>query len=404
MPLQDFSTHAQLRVALVSGCLKLGGSTTFLCNLGGELTRRKIPVEVWSFEQENPLGADFDRLGVRVHTQDERKFIYEDRLAAILAELTTFQPTCVVGCLASVSFEVFRYLPTGIFRIGMVQSHDPGVYQMVKFYGPHLDAMAAVSDTIKQTLASMPEFAHTRIEYLPYGVPMSENKRELAFPPARPLRILYLGRLEQEQKRVRIFPEVLAQLNASGIPFHWTVAGEGPDRSFLQSAMQSAPNQTVSFPGKILYGDVPKILSEHEVFLLASDYEGLPLSLLEAMGCGLVPVVSDLGSGIREVVDDSTGKRVGVADIEGYARAIIWLHQNRGEMERMAANGRSRVLKEFSVPAMTDRWLKVFPQTFPPGIQWAPSGSITAPLPAETNIRFSVAGKLLRRLVFKLRR
>ena len=62
--IQDDSHSFPLRVALVSGNLTLGGVTTFLCNLGGELIRRKIPVAVLSFEKENPLAADFQRLNV----------------------------------------------------------------------------------------------------------------------------------------------------------------------------------------------------------------------------------------------------------------------------------------------------------------------------------------------------
>ena len=51
-----------MRVALVSGGLKLGGSTTFLCNLAGELVRRRIHMEVLSFELDNPLKSEQMRL------------------------------------------------------------------------------------------------------------------------------------------------------------------------------------------------------------------------------------------------------------------------------------------------------------------------------------------------------
>ena len=110
-----------------------------------------------------------------------------------------------------------------------------------------------------------------------------------------PLRILYLGRLAREQKRVQLFPEILKQLCASGMPFHWTVAGEGEARSFLEANMKPVPpTQTVSFTGPIRYADVPSVLKEHDICLLTSDYEGFGLGVAESMGYGLVPVVSDL--------------------------------------------------------------------------------------------------------------
>jgi glycosyltransferase involved in cell wall biosynthesis len=177
-----------------------------------------------------------------------------------------------------------------------------------------------------------------------------------------PLRILYLGRIYREQKRVHLFPKILEMLQKSGIPFQWTIAGEGHDRVELEPLMRSpAPHQRVEFIGPVSYSDVGKILNTHDVYLLASDYEGLPLSMLEAMGNGLVPVVSDLESGIRDVVDAGNGTLVSINDVEGYAQAIIHLHQHRDELAVKSAAAKARVQTEFSVGAMTDRWLQVLP-------------------------------------------
>jgi glycosyltransferase involved in cell wall biosynthesis len=238
---------------------------------------------------------------------------------------------------------------------------------------------------------------------LPYGVPIPPDEHLAARCFDRPLRILYLGRLMQVQKRVRLFPAILEQLKSSGLPFHWTIAGEGPEREFLERTMTGAPpQQTVSFPGKILYADVPRLLSEHDVFLLASDHEGLPLSLLEAMGQGLVPVISDVESGVREVVDAGNGIRVPVDDTSGYARAIIHLHEHRDELAAQSAAARERVKKEFSVAAMTDRWLAAFPAAQRPVAPWPKRWKIAAMLATDQSSRYSPRLRVLRRLAKKI--
>jgi len=392
------------RVGLVTGGLVLGGATTFLCNFGGELVRRGLPAQVLSFAKENPLAADFKRLNVPVFWQDDRRVIFEDRMRAVLQELRRFRPTAVVSCLGAISFEVLRYLPAGVFRAGMVQSHDPGVYAGLRPYAAQLDLMVGVSQVIEETLKAMPDFARVPIRCLPYGVPMPEKAAPPSSAPGAPLRILYLGRLVQEQKRVRLFPQIHEQLKSSGIPFHWTIAGEGPEKGYLQSALRSSsPAQTLSFPGTILYADVPRLLAAHDVFLLASDYEGLPLSLLEAMGYGLVPVVSDLASGIGEVVDETSGRRVAPDNTPGYAEAIIWLHAHRDEMSRLSRNAQARVRREFSVGAMTDRWLAALPPPPPAKANWPESWSISAPLGSEGQLRFSLPARILRRWLIKSR-
>jgi glycosyltransferase involved in cell wall biosynthesis len=396
---------SQHRIALISGGLNLGGSTTFLINFAGELVRRGIPVQVMSFEDENPMSSDFEKQSIPLLCLDQRRTIFEDRLKIILQNLARFQPTVVVSTLGPTSFEVLRYLPRGIFRVGMAQSHDLGIYTLMGHYASWMDSVAVVSQTMKQHAVSMPEFARLPVAYLPYGVPMYRNTE---LPPrdfTRPLRILYLGRLEQDQKRVRLFPEILRQICDSGMPFHWTIAGAGQERGFLETNLKtSSPDQTISFAGSVRYTDVPAMMKQHDIFLLASDYEGLPLSLLEAMGQGLVPVASDLESGIREVMDKTTGVLVPVNDVSGYARAIIHLHEHRGELAAKSAAASARVQQEFSVAAMTDRWLAAFPPTKPVIEPWPKRWRIQGVLIAQNPLHFSRPMRMLRRVAARMRK
>jgi glycosyltransferase involved in cell wall biosynthesis len=391
-------------VALVTGNLNLGGTTTFLCNLGGELVRRGISVRVLSLEKANPLASDFQRLNIPVQSLDDRRLIYEDRLAMVLHELGRFQPAVVLANLAPTSFEVLRYVPNGVFRVGAGQSDDPIVYEMMRHYAPWMDLLAVVSKTMKAKAEAMSEFGRVPVHYLPYGVPLPESS-DATVRLKEPLRILYLGRLWHVQKRVRLFPVIFDRLKSSGIPFHWTIAGEGPELAFLQQTMIPAPpEQTVSFAGSIPYRDVPQILREHDVFLLASDSEGLPLSLLEAMGHGIVPVVSDLESGVSEVVDAANGVLVPVNDMDGYARAIVHLHEHRDELAAKSAAARARVRTEFSVAAMTDRWLAVFPKEASAIGYWPADWKIKPPLTARHPVYYSPPMRVLRRLAAKFRR
>jgi glycosyltransferase involved in cell wall biosynthesis len=393
------------RIAFVTGVLDLGGTTTFICNLAGELRRRGVVSRVFSFEQDNPLAEDFERLGIPVFTTDERRLIYEDRLALILRELARFQPTVAIANLSATSFEVLRYVPRGVLRVGTAQSHDPGVYHSLQFYGPHVDWMAAVSRRIQETLAAEPELLGVPVHYLPYGVPLPPPQSRPAPASQAPLRVLYLGRLERQQKRVQLFPEILQGLVTAGIPFHWTIAGTGEEKAWLEARMKTTgPGQSVSFAGKVLYGDVPRLLAEHDIFLLASGYEGLPLSLLEAMAGGLVPVVSDLPSGIREVVDETTGRLVAPGNTAGYAEAVVWLHHHREELGRLSQNASARVRRDFSVQAMADRWLCALPTVAAQPEPWPEGWTIRPILSAPDRWRFSPLARFFRRRLLRFRR
>lgn len=306
----------------------------------------------------------------------------------------------VIANLSPISFELLRYVPRDVFRVGVAHADNAGVYETVRIYASHLDLLATVSQTIRVQVEAMPEFRQVSVRYLPLGVPMPAAGWQPHRDPQSPLRILYFGRVEREQKRPHLFPEIYKQLQASGIPFAWTIAGDGAERPALEQVMRSSsPHQTIRFSGNVPYASVPHLLKENDVFLLASDYEGLPLSLLEAMGHGLVPVVSDLPSGVREVVDDSNGKRVAPENTQGYADAILWLHHHRAEMETMALKAREKVSSHFSIAAMTDRWLSSFPRPPAPSIVWPDQWPIRPPLVVKNRVQFWPVLRVVRRLI-----
>ena len=169
-----------------------------------------------------------------------------------------------------------------------------------------------------------------------------------------------MGRLVHEQKRVHVFPQILQTLVSSRRPFVWRIAGEGAQLASLRKNLQTnSRQQLVSFEGQVPYSRIPELMLSSDVFLLPSDYEGLPLSLLEAMAHGVVPVVSDLPSGVREVVNAETGFLVNPENVDGYAAAILKLDSDREDLARKGLAASRLVKSRFSCEAMADRWLKM---------------------------------------------
>jgi len=189
------------------------------------------------------------------------------------------------------------------------------------------------------------------------------------------------------------------------MPFTWTIVGDGPERGYLERTMVTGnPSQVVRFLGTVAYSRVPALLQEQDVFLLTSDYEGMPATLLEAMGHGLVPVATDLSSGIREVIDPTNGELVGVNDIAGYARAIHRLHQDRNRLAEMSRAAYQRVREQFSVAAMTDEWQALVTRQGPPAGQWSERFKIKRPLVHNFPWTFYEPFRTVRRISKRLTR
>ncbi len=387
------------RVAILARSFEIGGTSVAAILLAGELHRRGIPCRVIHFDEETPYLDDFRRLEIDVRVWDYRHYLYEDRMKAALEALAEFRPTAVIANHGGDAMELLRHLPQGILRIGMVHIDSEGVYDgLLAPYAEWLDLLAAVSEQTLATVRTHPRLKAIEAQYVPCGVAMPETMPQRSGEGA--LRLLYFGRLGEMQKRVKLFPQILAQLVESGEAVEWTLIGEGPEEEWLKERMSSEGKVKVIFRGTIPYRDVPAELARHDVMLLASAYEGLPLSLLEAMAAGMVPVVSDIPSGVRQVVDGSTGFLVPPEKIEGYGEAILQLARDRGEWREKSQRARQRVLEGFSIQALGERWLRevLIPRGRKEPLDWNRPLKVQPPLGWDGRFLFSPVGRWLRRV------
>ena len=364
-------------IAAATGGLLLGGSSTFLVNLSAALAARGTRFPVISFSESNEHAADFARAGNLVHCLPASKLIYEDRLARAYAELARYAPSAVLACLSAESFEVLRLVPSGVARIGIVQSHDPGPYRLVKMYAPNLDAVVGVSREIAEHLRAMPELAGVRIEYVPYGINFNSTLAPRAFDSTQPLRVIYVGRLIEEQKRVSRLVELVRMARASSLPAEFTFVGSGPAEAEMRSQLHGVPG--VCFTGRVPNDRVSVLFAEHDVMVLLSDYEGLPLSLLEAMGTGVVPLVSDLPSGMRDAVPEQCGFRVPVGDICAAQNVLQLLCRERNRLRPLSAESAALARREFTAGRMAERYLSLASALGNAHVVWPPDVMIPAP-------------------------
>jgi glycosyltransferase involved in cell wall biosynthesis len=145
------------------------------------------------------------------------------------------------------------------------------------------------------------------------------------------LRLLYLGRLDEDQKAVLMLPRIASQLAAAGVEFHFDIIGNGPDRDRLADAFARAYlNARVTFHGTLRGEEALPFLQRAHLFLLPTRYEGVPWALLETMACGCVPIVSRIAGTTDYIVDHGTnGLLCTVGKASEFTQAIMDLAADR---------------------------------------------------------------------------
>ncbi|MFH1057553.1 MAG: glycosyltransferase [Pseudomonadota bacterium] len=175
--------------------------------------------------------------------------------------------------------------------------------------------------------------------------------------PAGPA-LIAMGRLDP-QKNFPLLIRVFARVAAAHPDWRLVILGEGPLRAELTAlAAGLGLAGRVHLAGRV--ADPFTHLRRADVFVMSSDYEGFPMSLLEAMSCGLPVVATDCCTGMREIVrPGEDGLLTPVGDADALALALAGLMQDPAQRAKLAA-AVPQVCQRFGLIRILGLWDQLF--------------------------------------------
>jgi glycosyltransferase involved in cell wall biosynthesis len=179
-----------------------------------------------------------------------------------------------------------------------------------------------------------------------------------ADPALGPPRLVMVARFG-DQKDHPTFLRALAAL--TNLPWELDLIGDGPLMGATQAlAAELGLAERVRFLGQ--RSDVEQLLARAQAAFLVTNWEGFPLSILEAMRAGL-PVVATSVAGIAEAIDDGeTGYLVPHRDVDVLRERTRRLLTDAALRVRMGARGRARFERSFTLPTFVSNTLAVYQQ------------------------------------------
>jgi glycosyltransferase involved in cell wall biosynthesis len=179
------------------------------------------------------------------------------------------------------------------------------------------------------------------------------------------INITFVGRIENDKGIVEAI-EAFKQLKYENIHFH--VVGNGPMLCFLRKMYQG--DKSITFYGYQDKKDVQNILSRTHIFCMPSVSENLPISVLEAMFMGAVPIFSR-GDTVPKLFEDNIhGLTVPLnlfkdklePDVNSIISAYKELINNPNKLETLSKNVYKFAASAYSIEALRDKLLKLYSQ------------------------------------------
>jgi len=318
--------------------------------------------------------------------------VYRSSVAALAARAggpVVCSPN-LLGDSYGIFAELSREMPE-LLRVVAVHHADLAYNDLVcAHYADLVSEFVGVSERIARRLRDAMPGRAADVRSIPYGVEVPREIRPREPLAGRPLRLLYTGRMDNEQKRVAALIEMSDLLLAGGIAHELALVGDGPAGAEVD-ALCANRAQVRRFPATGARG-IGAALDAADFFVLASRYEGLSVSMLEALAHGCVPVVTPSASGTGQLVRDGLTGFLASAGADADARcageaiaAAVRRGADAGDrrLGEVRRRGHALVRAEFSAELCAERYGELIDRA---------AASAARPWPAGRAAAFTGAG------------
>jgi glycosyltransferase involved in cell wall biosynthesis len=227
--------------------------------------------------------------------------------------------------------------------------------QMERSVGPFTSKIIAVSEFDRQLALEARIVPENRLVTVYNGTP--DVPAQLRADPSRsPARLVMVARFEAQKDHATLL-HALAGLKDQ--PWEADLIGEGPLRASMESlAAGLGIADRIHFLGQRT--DVDQILSQAQISLLITNWEGFPITILEAMRAGLPVVASSVAGNGEAISEGTTGFLVPRGDAVAVRDRVGRLLTDPGLRARMGSNGRARYQQHFTLDHFVTQTLAVY--------------------------------------------
>ena len=216
--------------------------------------------------------------------------------------------------------------------------------------------VVALSTFEKITIESLYNISDVKI--LPNAVDTKVYQLTNAHKNRDKLKFLFMGRLH-ESKGIELVINAFEALVKRGYQIELLICGNGPLKDLVQRKAEG--NVDIKYGGTVLGKRKIDIMNECDIFLLPSLYgEGIPMALLEAMACGLVPIVSNDGS-MKYIIEDYTnGFLVNTNSVHDLTEKMEKIIKDKSLLSVLSTNAVNTVTSDFSITDYLQRLNRLY--------------------------------------------
>lgn len=369
-------TNVTPRIVFVIGQLSYGGAEHQITLLAKEISIRGnfVPVVISLSDNIFPYGESLSDSNIEWYSAPKTIKNPLRKLYWLLKLVKNLQCDLIygflhVGNIYAGFVSQLLHLPFVASIRNVDRSLPNYIKQLSKYFCNHADMVVGNSESCLESLARDLQVFHDRKIVIPNivdQIQLSPEKSLLMRQKWRfPNFVVGTIALLKRQKRPDLFINVFRNVIKNNENIHFVWVGDGPEYYFLESELaQMPPSSKSQFHLEGFQNDIGAYLSTFDVFLLLSDYEGLPNALLEAMAVGLPCVVTKVPGIVDIFANQDPNHPIGLLsdpnDPEQIAEILMDLLSQPDLRRNLGDNAKSHIQKQYSSQDIVDAYSLLF--------------------------------------------
>ena len=359
-----------MRVLFLSTSMGMGGADQQLLSAAQQLQLQGYAVQVVSLTPLGPMGIQARSLGIPVESLEMRRGVPDPRgLLRLIRLVRQWKPDVLHSHMihANLMARVLRLF----FRIPVLVStihniHEGGRLRMAAYRLTNglVDYMTIVSEAAADRFVSEGIVPRKLLRVIPNGID-TDRFRNLAAGTRESIRKalgiehefvwLAVGRFVLAKDYTNML-HAFAQVHQRYPEAVLLLVGRGALQAETEALVQSLGlGEVVRFLG--VRQDVPEVMSAADGYVMSSEFEGMPIVLLEAAAAGLPVVATSVGGNAEVVCNGESGFLVPARDHEALATAMLRiLEMADADRRAMGERGREHIRTHYGLGRVVERW------------------------------------------------
>lgn len=342
----------------------LAGAETMCENLTSELVKMGHSVSVVSmYDYHSAITARMEDAGVNVIYLHKKPGLDPAMVWKMKRILKGIEPDVIHTHRYCAQYAIPAAILAGVkcrvHTIHSIAKQENGTFarKLNKFFFDHNGVVpVALSELIQETVMDEYHLPKNKIPVIFNGINLEKCLPKDSYYTGDSFRIIHIGRF-MEVKNHRGLVSAFLQFHAKYTDSELWLIGDGETRGEIERFVSENEMQgSVKFLG--LQSNVYPLLHDADIFTLPSNYEGIPMTLIEAMGTGL-PIVATAVGGVPDMLSDGENALLVENNVQAIADAFERYYLDEALRE---VHGRKALLrsKAFSSETMAEKYIKIY--------------------------------------------